>query len=137
MGRVIGRVRRVQDAQPMREGQPPYWIGQTQLYPVADALGTDQLVFNVVFHEAGARTTPHLHSHDQIIYQLSGVGIVALDGGEDERVETEEFILLPAFVPHMHGAAEDGPAVLLTVLRSEFTVDFTCPIPDAWLRYRI
>jgi quercetin dioxygenase-like cupin family protein len=70
-----------------------------------------------------------------VLLYTSGSGIVALDGGEDQRVETGEFALLPAGVAHMHGATEDGPACHVSIMR-EVDMDFDCPIPDAWAHWR-
>jgi quercetin dioxygenase-like cupin family protein len=102
---------------------------------VSEALGTDELKINVLFFEPGVRSRPHTHSHDQVLYYISGRGVVALDGGDDQVVQAGEFVLLPANVPHMHGAAADGPASHISLMR-ETDMDFDCPIPDSWARWR-
>jgi quercetin dioxygenase-like cupin family protein len=120
----------------MRRSAPSRWIGTGRNFLLSRALGTDELDFNVLELEPGARTRPHTHTADQLIHQLRGVGIVALDGGPDERIEEGQYVLLPAGVPHMHGAAEDGPAVFFTALRGGFDTAFDCPIAPAWARFR-
>jgi quercetin dioxygenase-like cupin family protein len=130
-------VRRIKiDEAPMRPSHPDRWIGDGRNYLVSQALGLDDLEFNALALEPGTRTKPHTHTADQIIYQVRGTGIVAVGGGPDERVEAGECVLLPADVPHMHGAAEDGTALVVTALRAGFETDFACDVPPAWARYR-
>ena len=78
---------------------------------ISAALGTEHVQVNVLRFDAGTRSKPHSHSRDQLLYYVSGRGVVAIGGGEDEFVEEGEFVLLPAGVAHMHGAADDGSAV--------------------------
>jgi len=111
------------------------WIGGADVRRVHEALGTDQVQINAVYLDAGARSRPHLHTHDQVLLYLSGTGIVAVDGGEDEVVETGAFALLPGGVVHMHGATGDGPACQLSIMR-DVDMDFACPIPPQWERWR-
>ena len=115
---------------------PSHWIGpMADLRRVSEALGTDSLQVNVVFFEAGVRSKPHTHSHDQVLYYASGTGVVAVDGGDDQIVRAGEFVLLPANVPHMHGASGDGPASHISLM-SDVDMDFDCPIPPQWERWR-
>jgi quercetin dioxygenase-like cupin family protein len=102
--------------------------------PVHDALGTSDVQVNVVAFEAGARSRPHVHTSDQVLHFVSGSGIVALAGGPDQRVTAGDFVLLPAGVVHMHGAADDGPATHLSITR-EVEIDWDCEVPEAWMRW--
>jgi quercetin dioxygenase-like cupin family protein len=111
------------------------WIGRADVHQVHAALGSEELLLNVVYLEPGARSRPHSHSYEQVLVYLSGTGVVAVGGGEDQRVETMEFVLLPAGVAHMHGASDDGPASHLSIMR-EVDMDFNCPIPPNWTRWR-
>jgi quercetin dioxygenase-like cupin family protein len=112
------------------------FIGIPTVRQVNRALGTDQVELNAVYFEAGSRSRPHAHSHDQILFYVSGEGVVALDGGEDEIIEAREFVVLPAGVPHMHGASDAGPAMHLSIMPPGHDNDFECPIPDAWRTWR-
>jgi quercetin dioxygenase-like cupin family protein len=122
---------------------PARFVGQATIHQIARALGTDQLRVNVLFFEAGARTRPHLHPYDQILFYAHGVGIVAQDGGEDQRVEPGEFALLPAGHVHMHGAADDGSAMHISMMgRPDNTVEPDRPftswdmsVPDSWRQW--
>ena len=66
---------------------------------------------------------------------MSGTGVVAIDGGEDQLVQAGEFVFLPANVPHMHGASSDGPARHVS-LTSDVHNDWDCPIPPQWEKWR-
>ena len=111
------------------------WSGSADVRRVHEALGAEELLLNVVYLEPGVRSLPHSHSYEQVLVYLDGAGVVALDGGEDQFVRTGEFVLLPAGIPHMHGATEDGPACHLSIMR-EVDMDFECPIPSGWDKWR-
>jgi quercetin dioxygenase-like cupin family protein len=120
----------------MRPSHSSRWIGQGRNYLLSQALETNEVEFNALALEAGTRTRPHTHTADQLIYCIRGAGVVAVDGGEDERVEEGECVMLPAGLLHMHGAASDGPVFAITALRGGFTTDFDCAVPTAWERFR-
>jgi quercetin dioxygenase-like cupin family protein len=115
-------------------------IGNLTVHRIHDALGTDQVRMNVIFFEPGARFRPHKHPYDQVLHYVSGTGVVALDGGEDQVVQEGEFVLLPAGVPHMHGAAPGTAAVHVSTMRVAEpgldVSDFSCEIPDSWSHFR-
>ena len=114
----------------------PRWIGEpADGRRVNQELGTDEVLVNYLFFEPGVRSRPHTHSHDQILFYVAGRGVVAMDGGEDQIVEAGEFVLLPADIPHMHGATDDGPAAHISLMR-DVDMDFDCPIPDSWKKWR-
>jgi quercetin dioxygenase-like cupin family protein len=124
------RIVRPQDA-PQRFGAPIGFTAETAIHAVGQALGTPQLQINVLYFGAGDRTRPHIHPYDQILFYGSGGGIVALDGGEDERVEQGSFAILPASVVHMHGASVDGPAWHISMMR-ESSTGYDMAVPAAW-----
>ena len=111
------------------------WTQAADVRRVNEALGTDAVKINAVFLEPGARSLPHSHSYDQILLYVSGTGVVAQDGGPDQRVETGAFALLRAGLPHMHGATDDGPACHISLMRDS-DMDFDCPIPSHWQHWR-
>jgi quercetin dioxygenase-like cupin family protein len=111
------------------------WTQAADVRRVNEALGTDAIKINAVFLEPGARSLPHSHSFDQVLLYVSGTGVVALDGGDDQLVETGAFALLPAGIAHMHGASADGPACHISLM-AESDMDFDCPIPASWAHWR-
>jgi quercetin dioxygenase-like cupin family protein len=117
------------------EVSAPRWVGTpADVRRVNEALGTDAIHINAVYLDAGVRSRPHTHSFDQILLYTSGRGVIA-GGGEDQQVETGDFVMLPAGVPHMHGATDDGPACHISLMR-DVDMDFDCPIPESWTQWR-
>ena len=111
------------------------WTGPTDVRRAHEALGSQELLINVVYLSAGTRSRPHSHSNEQVLIYTAGRGIVAVAGGEDEEVECGQLVLLPAGVAHMHGATAEGPACHVSIM-AQVDMDFDCPIPDAWARWR-
>ena len=130
----MSTVVRGEDAEPWVEGRPEQFIGRAEAHHVSEAMGTDQVMVRHVLFQPGARTRPHTHSADQLLYWLEP-GIVAFGGGDDQPVAAGEYVLLPANVPHMHGAGPDAPARHISMMRA-IDSDFDGAIPDEWRRYR-
>jgi quercetin dioxygenase-like cupin family protein len=125
----------VQERIPL-EQSIPRWVGPpADVRRVNEALGTRDVLINYLFFEPGVRSRPHTHSHDQVLFYVSGTGVVAIDGGDDQLVQAGEFVLLPADIPHMHGASDDGPAVHISLMR-DVDMDFDCAIPPQWEKWR-
>lgn len=79
----------------------------------------------IVSFAAGARTRPHRHSSDQILYVVAGIGKVG-DADGEHVIAAGDMAVIPANVSHWHGAADTGsPMAHLMVLRatSVTTVD--------------
>jgi quercetin dioxygenase-like cupin family protein len=110
--------------------------GPTHVLDLTQALGTDDLKVVMVYFDAGARTRPHIHHrYDQILYYVSGQGVVALDGGPDVIVPTGGLVRLPEGVIHMHGAGASGPAAHLSVLVDVDLSFDVADVPEAWRRF--
>lgn len=72
----------------------------------------------IVTFAPGARTKMHTHDHEQILYILTGEGIVANE--EKEYVATPgKIFLIPAGERHWHGATAQSSFSHLYVLNSE------------------
>lgn len=67
----------------------------------SDQAGAAELI--AVFFNAGARTVPHVHETDQVLYILEGEGIVATDR-ERRGVKAGDIATIPAGTWHWHGA---------------------------------
>ena len=65
--------------------------------------GADQTKVAIVTFPPGARTKMHVHTHEQILYILSGKGIVATELEEHVAMPGTIF-LIPAGEKHWHGA---------------------------------
>ena len=56
-----------------------------------------------VFFERGARTRPHVHKSDQVLYVVEGEGIVATER-ERRLIRPGDIVIVPAGEWHWHGA---------------------------------
>jgi quercetin dioxygenase-like cupin family protein len=124
------------EAEPSRISPASRFIGFCRVHQVADALGASGVEVNGLYFEAGARSRPHRHNMDQVLYFLQGPGIVAVDGGEDQLVAAEETVMLPAGVWHMHGAPAGNAAAHLSIMPAGHDNDFVSPVPEGWQRFR-
>lgn len=69
--------------------------------------GERNLRVAIVTFPAGARARMHIHDHEQVLYILSGRGVVATD--KEERVVTPGMIVsIEAGERHWHGATKDS-----------------------------
>jgi quercetin dioxygenase-like cupin family protein len=78
-----------------------------------------------VYFSAGARTKPHTHAQDQVLYIREGQGIVATET-EKRMVNADDVILIPAGTWHWHGATLNSPMCHLSVMKrgtSDWEVD--------------
>ena len=123
------------DDEPHVKAAAHQFIGDAYVYSVSEALGTEQTRIRLVRFTPGARTRPHRHSKDQLLFFLDGPGIIAVDGGPDQVIEPGQFVLLPGGAMHMHGATEGAPTSHISMMVS-IDSDFESAIPAAWQHYR-
>ena len=69
--------------------------------------GSHEIKSAIVTFPAGARTKMHTHDHEQLLFILSGKGIVANEHEEHVAVPGMVF-LIPAGERHWHGATTDS-----------------------------
>jgi len=80
--------------------------------------GAQETKVAIVTFSPGARTKMHIHSHEQILYILSGKGIVANE--QEEHVATPgTLFLVPAGEKHWHGATQESSFSHLYIFNSE------------------
>jgi quercetin dioxygenase-like cupin family protein len=81
-------------------------------------LGAEEIKSAIVTFSPGARTKMHIHDHEQILYILSGKGIVANE--HEEHIATQGMMFfIPAGEKHWHGATSEGPFSHLYVYNSK------------------
>ncbi len=114
--------------------EPENFIGRVRMQNLAAAAGTAELECLAVFFEAGARTRPHIHPTDQVLFFLSGTGFVVFPGEEEQLIGEGGMVVVPAGLVHMHGATEAGPVSHLAV-RAPGPTDWSPPVPDEWRHY--
>jgi quercetin dioxygenase-like cupin family protein len=86
-------------------------VARIDLFRSGSGVGTD--VTGVVF-APGARTVPHTHSVDQILFAVSGSGQVSLDGVL-HRLSPGDWFVIPAGTHHWHGATDDDEFVQMAL----------------------
>ena len=126
---------RLRDGELMPQVEGPIFAGNALSQAISQNIGTDDIYVTALFYEAGTRVRPHTHTHDQILYYVSGTGIIALDGGEDVVIAEGGFVSLPGGIVHMHGADERGPACHLAMGRMPNPVNFAPEVPASWSQW--
>jgi quercetin dioxygenase-like cupin family protein len=125
------------EAEPWHISPQFKFTGRTEVHAVSEALGVATMRINALWFEAGARSRPHTHDADQVLFYFHGTGLVAVDGGEDQRVEAGQFVRLPGNLVHMHGAWPGSEAAHISLMPLSHTTDFECAVPAAWRQYRL
>jgi quercetin dioxygenase-like cupin family protein len=88
--------------------RPGWFSGPVHIQTLNDAAEATGLEIFDVYFDAGARTIPHTHSTDQLLYFLEGEGVVGtLSERRIYRVGGMAFI--PADEWHWHGATPTSP----------------------------
>ena len=82
--------------------------GIVRIKTLVDAsIGSKDFRTGIVTFSPGTRTKIHTHEHEQILYILSGKGIVSTE--EKENIATPgKVYLIPAGEKHWHGATEES-----------------------------
>lgn len=69
--------------------------------------------------EPGARTAWHRHPRGQVLYILSGTGLVQRRGGPVREVNAGDVIVTPPDEEHWHGAAPESPMTHLAIQQAD------------------
>jgi quercetin dioxygenase-like cupin family protein len=93
---------------------PEYFEGRVRMQRLVAEDHSAELELIAVFFEGGARTIPHTHATDQILWVVSGRCVVADESGRRE-VGAGECVLLPANGWHWHGAAPGASTCHLSI----------------------
>lgn len=107
----ISRSQAVADAS--RKG---YFEGEVKIQTLVGLQESNQIELLAVFFNAGARTIPHTHEHDQILQIIEGEGIVATET-EKNRVSAGDVITVPAGTWHWHGATRSSQMCHISIKR--------------------
>jgi quercetin dioxygenase-like cupin family protein len=85
--------------------RPEYFSGTVRMHPLRRPSGDGEAELIAVFFDAGARTVPHAHESDQVLYFVEGEGIVATE--QTRRVvRAGEIAVIPGGTWHWHGATK-------------------------------
>ena len=129
-------VQRIDEAQAGPPPEPANFIGRARMQNLAAQGGAGGLELLAVFFDAGARTRPHIHPTDQVLFFVRGSGFVVFPGEEEQRVEEGGIVVVPAGLLHMHGATE-AEGICHVALRAPGPTDWDPPVPDEWRRFTV
>ena len=86
---------------------PIFFGGAVSRQELVDSKTSELFNFNLINFNAGAKNKLHTHSSDQILYVVSGKGIVATE--KSEHFVTEGITVhIPAEEKHWHGATDES-----------------------------
>jgi quercetin dioxygenase-like cupin family protein len=80
--------------------------GPVYQQPLVEPVEEGDLAALSVSFAAGARTRPHVHPTDQLLYVVDGIGIVATEA-EKRFIGSGDWVRIPAGVWHWHGATPE------------------------------
>lgn len=98
-----------------KPGPEEWFSGQvwmTELLAAGEPGGV--YVLSVQF-EPGAHTAWHSHPGGQVLHVVSGVGIVATDGGDRREIRAGDTVRAAAGERHWHGASADRAMTHLAI----------------------
>lgn len=103
--------------------------GQARFQQFASPFGDRPAVFAVHF-DAGGRTRPHIHRSGQVLYIVSGEGIVADSSGR-RVVQAGDVVTVRPDEWHWHGGTPNSPMSHLTVqVTASGDIDWDVPEGD-------
>ena len=94
----------------------PYFTGPALQLVLTSAESSPDLEVRVVFFGRGVRSRWHRHPSPQIVWVLSGVGLLGIDNAE-QQLRPGEVITLPARIWHWHGASVHTEVPMLSIMR--------------------
>lgn len=93
---------------------PEWFSGPVWIQELNDPREATGLEIFAVFFDPGARTLPHTHSTDQLLYFLDGEGVVGMQG-EARRYRPGGMAVIPANGWHWHGAVPTSATSHLSI----------------------
>lgn len=94
--------------------RPEYFSGAVWMHHLRrpEEPGAAEVI--AVFFDAGARTIPHIHAADQILYFVQGEGVVTTE--QERRIlKAGQIAVIPGGTWHWHGATRTSPAVHISI----------------------
>jgi quercetin dioxygenase-like cupin family protein len=102
-----------------------FFTGKAWFGPTGNSDDATEIVVLAVGFEPSARTNWHSHPGGQVLYCVSGYGLVANEAGDREELTPGDSVQIPPNELHWHGAAKDSPMQHLSI-----TVDATAWTDD-------
>ena len=113
---------------------PENFLGTVRIMDLAAHAGPTGIDMLAVFFDANARTKPHVHTTEQILYFVRGNGFVAFPGQAEQVVEAGGIVIVPASELHMHGATRAGPTCHVAA-RMPSDTNWTPHVPAEWQQF--
>jgi quercetin dioxygenase-like cupin family protein len=88
---------------------PHHFIGRVRTKDLARQAELTGVEVLAVFFEADAKTKPHIHPTEQLLYFVRGCGFIAFPGQEKQVVDEGGIVIVPACELHIHGATSARP----------------------------
>jgi quercetin dioxygenase-like cupin family protein len=114
--------------------EPENFVGRVRMQNFGKQGGSNGIEYLAVFFDRGARTRPHIHPTDQVLYFVRGSGFVVFAGEDEQRIREGGIVVIPAGLVHMHGATDEEPICHLAV-RAPGPTDWNPSVPDEWQRF--
>lgn len=94
--------------------RPQYFSGSVLMQPLhtEQPSGSPEIV--AVFFAPGARTIPHVHSTDQVLYFTEGEGLVVTEQVR-RSLRAGEIAIIPGGMWHWHGATKSKGTVHVSI----------------------
>lgn len=110
------KVLRVEDAPEVFRSGGIFTGTVSQKRLISEEIGAKDLSISIVSFPKGVRNIFHTHVYDQVLYVLSGKGIVS-DEKQECVVTSGTVIFIPAGEKHWHGATDDSDFSHLSITR--------------------
>lgn len=123
---------RPQRAQARPTDTPQNFGGTVRMQRLRQAKDATAVDLVAVFFEPGARTRPHVHKSDQVLYVVEGEGVVATER-ERRLIRPGDLVIVPAGEWHWHGATATAAMCHLST-RPLGPTDWNAPLRD-WDTY--
>jgi quercetin dioxygenase-like cupin family protein len=123
---------RAQRAEARPTDSPQNFGGTVHMQRLRQAKDATAVDLVAVFFDPGARTRPHVHGSDQVLYVIEGQGIVATER-ERRLIRPGDLVIVPAGEWHWHGATATTAMCHLST-RPAGPTDWNTPLRD-WATY--
>lgn len=108
--KIIGASERI-----TRKGPDDWFTGTVWIDEIAIGEEPSRVRFVRVNFEPGARTAWHTHPLGQVLYVVSGIGLVQVEGGPVRRMHPGDTVIVAPNERHWHGASHANTMVHLAL----------------------
>lgn len=106
-------------AQPSGKGPADWFTGSVRIDSLFSPPDPARVAGALVTFEPGARTAWHTHPLGQVLFVISGIGLVQVEGGPVRRMHPGETVIVAPNERHWHGASPDHTMVHLALQEAD------------------